>query len=43
MEIVATLAREPLDVAFRYWVIKRYEIPMEGRLNFPVAELPKQL
>jgi hypothetical protein len=43
MEIVATLAGEPLYVAFGYEVIKRYEIPMEGGLNLPVAELVKQL
>jgi hypothetical protein len=27
----------------RLLVIKRYEIPMEGGLNLPVAELVKQL
>jgi GNAT superfamily N-acetyltransferase len=43
VEIVATLAGEPLYVAFGYVVIKRYEIPMDGGLNLPVAELVKQL
>jgi GNAT superfamily N-acetyltransferase len=43
VEIVATLSGEPLYVAFGYVVIKRYEIPMDGGLNLPVAELVKQL
>jgi len=41
--IVATLAGEPLYVAFGYVVIKRYEIPMEGGLKLPVVGLTKQL
>jgi GNAT superfamily N-acetyltransferase len=42
-EIVATLAGEPLYVAFGYAVIKRYEIPMEGGLKLPVVSLTKEL
>jgi GNAT superfamily N-acetyltransferase len=43
VEIVATLAGEPLYVAFGYAVIKRFEIPMESGLKLPVVSLTKQL
>src|SRR5215469_16632123 len=35
VEIVATLAGEPLYVAFGYTVIERFDIPMQGGLGLP--------
>jgi len=42
VEIVATLAGEPLYAAFGYETIERYEIPLEGGLNLPVVRMTKR-
>jgi hypothetical protein len=41
LEIVATLAGEPLYTRFGYAVVERYEIPMEGGLGLPVVRMRK--
>lgn len=41
VEIVATLAGEPLYAAFGYAVTERYEIPMAGGLNLPVVRMTR--
>ena len=43
VEIVATLAGEPLYAAFGYAVIERYEIAMTGGLSLPVVRMTKSL
>lgn len=42
-ELVATLAGEPLYVAFDYQVVERYEVPMSGRLRLPVVRMRKRI
>jgi GNAT superfamily N-acetyltransferase len=42
VEIVATLAGEPLYVAFGYIVARRFEISMEGGMSLPAVELVKE-
>jgi GNAT superfamily N-acetyltransferase len=41
VDIVATLAGEPLYASFGYTVIERYEIAMMGGLNLPVVRMTK--
>jgi GNAT superfamily N-acetyltransferase len=41
VDIVATLSGEPLYASFGYAVVERYEIPMAGGLNLPVARMTK--
>jgi GNAT superfamily N-acetyltransferase len=43
VEIVATLAGEPLYASFGYSVTERYEIPMLGELTLPVVRMTKNL
>jgi predicted N-acetyltransferase YhbS len=43
VDIVATLAGEPLYAAFGYAVVERYEIPLKGSLSLPVARMTKAL
>jgi len=43
VEIVATLAGEPLYAAFNYRVTERYEIPLANGLKLPVVRMTKQL
>jgi N-acetylglutamate synthase-like GNAT family acetyltransferase len=42
VDIVATLAGEPLYAAFGYDVVERYEIPMAGDLKLPVVRMTKR-
>jgi GNAT superfamily N-acetyltransferase len=41
VDIVATLAGEPLYAAFGYVAVERYEIPMAGGLGLPVVRMTK--
>jgi len=41
VEMVATLAGEPLYATFGYAVVERYEIPMSGGLSLPVVRMRK--
>lgn len=41
VDIVATLAGEPLYVSFGYSVVERYDIPMGDSLNLPVVRMKK--
>jgi GNAT superfamily N-acetyltransferase len=41
VDIVATLAGEPLYVSFGYSVVERYDIPMVDGLNLPVVRMTK--
>ena len=43
VDIVATLAGEPLYAAFGYAVVERYEIPMAGDLGLPVVRMTKRI
>ena len=43
IEIVATLAGEPLYASFNYAVVERYEIPMQGGLSLAVVRMAKSL
>ena len=43
IEIVATLAGEPLYTSFGYAVTERYDIPMAGGLTLPVVRMSKRL
>jgi GNAT superfamily N-acetyltransferase len=43
VELVATLAGEPLYAAFSYDVVERYEIPLAGGLVLPVVRMAKRL
>jgi GNAT superfamily N-acetyltransferase len=43
VDIVATLAGEPLYASFGYAVVERYDIPMRGGLNLPVVRMTKTL
>ena len=43
VEMVATLAGEPLYAAFGYAVAERYEIPMAGGLSLPVVRMKKTM
>ena len=41
VDIVATLAGEPLYVSFGYVVVERYDIPMIDNLRLPVVRMTK--
>jgi len=41
VDIVATLAGEPLYASFGYAVVERYEIPMAGELNLPLVRISR--
>lgn len=41
IDLVATLAGEPLYAAFGYSVVERYEIPMANSLTLPVLRMTK--
>lgn len=43
VDIVATLAGEPLYAAFGYAVVERYEIPMAGGLSLLVIRMSKRI
>ncbi|MDB6028443.1 MAG: GCN5-related N-acetyltransferase [Verrucomicrobiales bacterium] len=43
VDIVATLAGEPLYAAFGYTVMNRYELPMADGLSLPVVRMTKRL
>ncbi len=43
VDIVATLAGEPLYAAFGYTVVERYEIPMRDGLSLPVVRMTRRL
>ena len=43
VDIVATLAGEPLYASFGYAVLERYEIPMVGGLMLPVVRMSKSM
>jgi len=43
VEIVATLAGEPLYASFGYVVVERYEIPMPGGLGLPAVRMTKSI
>jgi|SRR5580658_6422702 GNAT superfamily N-acetyltransferase len=43
VEIVATLAGEPLYALFGYAVMERYEVAMAGGLGLPVVRMTKSL
>jgi len=43
IELVATLAGEPLYAAFSYDAVERFEIPLAGGLVLPVVRMVKRL
>ena len=43
VDIVATLAGEPLYASFGYTVVERYEIPMVGGMSLPVVRMTKRM
>lgn len=43
VDIVATLAGEPLYASFGYAVVERYGIPMAGGLSLPVVRMTKSM
>ncbi len=43
VDIVATLAGEPLYTSFGYSVVERFEIAMAGGLSLPVVRMNKGL
>ncbi len=43
VDIVATLAGEPLYSSFGYSVVERYDIPMAESLNLPVVRMTKKM
>jgi GNAT superfamily N-acetyltransferase len=43
VEIIATLAGEPLYASFGYATVERYEIAMTGGLNLPVVRMTKRV
>lgn len=43
VDIVATLAGEPLYASFGYAVVERYEIPLAGGLSLPAVRMTKGL
>jgi GNAT superfamily N-acetyltransferase len=43
VDIVATLAGEPLYASFGYAVVERYDIPMAGGLTLPVVRMGKTI
>jgi hypothetical protein len=43
VEIVATLAGEPLFASFEYAVVERYDIALAGSLSLPVVRMSKSM
>jgi len=43
VDIVATLAGEPLYATFDYTVVERHDIPISGGLTIPVVRMTKRL
>jgi hypothetical protein len=43
VDIVATLAGEPLYASFGYSVVERYEITMANGLSLPVVRMTKSM
>jgi hypothetical protein len=43
IELVATLAGEPLYAAFSFTAVERYEIPLAFDLRLPVVRMLKSL
>jgi predicted N-acetyltransferase YhbS len=43
VELVATLAGEPLYTSCGYAPVERYEVPMAGRLSLAVVRMTKRL
>jgi GNAT superfamily N-acetyltransferase len=43
VDLVATLAGEPLYASFGYAVVERYEIPMTGGLCLPVVRMTRRM
>jgi hypothetical protein len=43
VDIVATLAGEPLYASFGYTVVERYSIAMVGGLGLPVVRMTKSM
>lgn len=43
IDLVATLAGEPLYAAFGYTVVQRYAVPLTGALSLPVVRMTKRL
>lgn len=43
IEIVATLAGEPLYASFNYAVVRRYDIELKGGLGLPAVEMAKKI
>jgi GNAT superfamily N-acetyltransferase len=43
IEIVATLAGEPLYASFNYAVVRRYDIELKGGLGLPAVEMAKKM
>jgi N-acetylglutamate synthase-like GNAT family acetyltransferase len=43
VELVATLAGEPLYASFAYQATERFEIPLDGSLRLPVVRMTKSL
>jgi GNAT superfamily N-acetyltransferase len=43
IEIVATLAGEPLYASFNYSVVRRYDIELKGGLGLPAVEMAKKI
>jgi len=43
VDIVATLAGEPLYTSFGYAVVERYEITMTGGLSLPVVRMTRSI
>ena len=43
VELVATLAGEPLYASFGYAPVERYAVPMSGGLSLPVVKMGKRL
>ena len=43
VDIVATLAGEPLYASFGYAVVERFDIPLAGGLKLPVMRMTRSL
>lgn len=43
VDIVATLAGEPLYAAFGYEVVERYDLAMTNALSLPVVRMTKRM
>ena len=43
VDLVATLAGEPLYAAFGWEPVERYEVPLTGGLTLPVVRMTKRV